>query len=51
MWEGLKPPPLQNLGLHLQGAAVADVEAADPEEDVFGDVGGVICYALEVAGC
>jgi hypothetical protein len=29
---------------------VADVGAAHPEDDVFGDVGGVIAYALEVAG-
>ena len=29
---------------------MADVGAAHPEDDVFGDVGGVVAYALEVAG-
>jgi len=28
---------------------VADIEATDPEDDVFGDVGGVIGDALEMA--
>ena len=29
---------------------MADVKASDPEDDVFGDVGGVVADALEVAG-
>ena len=32
-----------------EGELVADVGAADPEDDVFGDVGGVVGGALEVA--
>jgi len=32
------------------GGLVADVGSADPEDDVFGDVGGVVAYALKVAG-
>ena len=29
---------------------MADVGAADPEDVVFGDVGGVVCGTLEIAG-
>ncbi len=36
------------MGLE-HGELVADVVAADPEDDVFGDVGGVVGGALEVA--
>ena len=34
----------------LRGAAVADFEAANPEENVFGDIGGVVGDAFEMTG-
>src|SRR5882672_11739425 len=37
------------LGKRGGTTAVADVEAADPENDVFGDVGGVVGDAFEMA--
>src|SRR5882672_2250513 len=37
------------LGKHGGTTAVADVEAADPVDDVFGDVGGVVGDAFEMA--
>ena len=35
---------------HLFGAAVADFQAAHPEENVLGDIGGVVGDAFEMAG-
>jgi len=37
------------LGKHGETTAVTDVEAADPVDDVFGDVGGVVGDAFEMA--
>jgi ATP-dependent helicase/nuclease subunit A len=53
---GLYYPMLPRLiwwesGTELRGdAVVADVGAAHPEDDVLGDVGGVVADALQVAG-
>ena len=38
-----------DVGGGFAGAGVANVEATDPEDDVLGDVGGVVADALEVA--
>ena len=37
------------VGAQHYALVVADVGALDPEDDVFRDVGGVVCDALEVA--
>src|SRR5579864_8091228 len=37
---------LRFLRVHV----VADVGALYPEDDIFGDVGGVVCDALQIAG-
>src|SRR5713226_8209475 len=37
------------LGKHGETTAVTDVEAADPVDDVFGDVGGVVGDAFQMA--
>ena len=38
------------VGGSFEAFVVADVGALHPEDYVFGDVGGVVGYALEVAG-
>ena len=38
------------MSVHGHGEGVADVCAADPEDDIGGDVGGVVGDALKVAG-
>ena len=48
----MKPVPFEKALVHLglESVAVAHVGSADPEDDVFRHVGGVVGDALQTAG-